>query len=196
VGAKVAVTAGFVLLAAGLFTGAMTSVSSDGLYVAAWMAVAGLGTGIAMATAMSAALVELSADKSGVGSAVLQAVNKTGGPLGIAVLGSVLSAGYLARLHLSGLRPAAVATVRQSIFGGVAVASKVHSAALLASVQAAFVHGMDLALAVSAGIALAGVVLTLVFLPASNAPKKMVQPGMDNDGEAAVEQPAITGQAA
>jgi Na+/melibiose symporter-like transporter len=192
VGAKVAVTAGFVLLAAGLFTGAMTSVSSDGLYVAAWMAVAGLGTGIAM----SAALVELSADKSGVGSAVLQAVNKTGGPLGIAVLGSVLSAGYLARLHLSGLRPAAVATVRQSIFGGVAVASKVHSAALLASVQAAFVHGMDLALAVSAGIALAGVVLTLVFLPASNAPKKMVQPGMDNDGEAAVEQPAITGQAA
>ncbi len=55
--AKVAVTAGFVLLAAGLVAGAMTSVSSGGLYVAAWLAVAGLGTGIAMATAMSAALV-------------------------------------------------------------------------------------------------------------------------------------------
>jgi Na+/melibiose symporter-like transporter len=79
VGAKVAVTAGFVLLAAGLVVGAMTSVSSGGLYVAAWLAVAGLGTGIAMATAMSAALVELSAEKSGAGSAVLQAVNKTGG---------------------------------------------------------------------------------------------------------------------
>ena len=88
------------------------------------MAVAGLGTGIAMATAMSAALVELSADKSGVGAAVLQAVNKTGGPLGIAILGSVLSAGYLARLHLSALPPAAAATVRQSVFGGVAVTSK------------------------------------------------------------------------
>ena len=36
------------------------------------------GTGLAMATAMSAALVELSEEKSGVGSAVLQAVNKTG----------------------------------------------------------------------------------------------------------------------
>ncbi len=79
VGAKVAVAAGFVLLAAGLVAGAMTSVSSGGLYVAAWLAVAGLGTGIAMATAMSAALVELSADKSGVGSAVTQAVNKTRG---------------------------------------------------------------------------------------------------------------------
>ncbi|HEX2820447.1 MAG TPA: MFS transporter [Streptosporangiaceae bacterium] len=196
VGAKVAVTAGFVLLAAGLVVGAMTGVSSGGLYVAAWMAVAGLGTGIAIATAMSAALVELSADKSGVGSAVLQAVNKTGGPFGIAVLGSVLSAGYLARLHLSGLPAAAAATVRQSVFGGVAVASKLHSAALLASVRTAFVHGMDLSLAVSAGIAVAGVVLTLVFLPASNAPEKTVQPGTGQDGEAAVKRPAITGQAA
>ena len=196
VGAKVAVAAGFVLLTAGLAAGAMTSVSSGGLYVAAWLAVAGLGTGIAMATAMSAALVELSADKSGVGAAVLQAVNKTGGPLGIAILGSVLSAGYLGRLHLAGLPAAAAAAVRQSVFGGVAVASKLHSAALLASVHTAFVHGMDLALAVSAGIAVAGVVLTVVFLPTSNAPTKTVQPSTDNDGEAAEKRPAITGQVA
>ena len=196
VGAKVAVAAGFVLLAAGLFTGAMTGAASSGLFVAAWMAVAGLGTGIAMATAMSAALVELSADKSGVGAAVLQAVNKIGGPFGIAVLGSVLSAGYLARLHLSGLPAAAAATVRQSVFGGVAVASRLHSAALLVSVRTAFVHGMDLALVVSAGIAVVGVVLTLVFLPASNAPEETVPPGPGPDGEAAGKQPAITGQAA
>jgi hypothetical protein len=63
-------------------------------------------------------------------------------------------------------------------------------------VQAAFVHGMDMALVVSTGIALAGVILTLVFLPASNAPRKTVQPGMDKDGEAAETLPAITGQAA
>ena len=43
-----------------------------------------------------------------IGSAVLQAVNKTGGPLGTAVLGSVLSSAYLARLQLgraAGARP-------------------------------------------------------------------------------------------
>jgi DHA2 family multidrug resistance protein-like MFS transporter len=108
----------------------------------------------------------------------------------------VLSAGYLARLHLSGLPPAAAAAVRQSVFGGVAVAQKLHSASLLASVQMAFVHGMDMALLVSAGIALAGVVLTLVFLPASNAPKKTVQSVLGTAGEAAGKQPAITGQAA
>src|SRR5580700_4502643 len=168
-GAKVAVTAGFVLLAAVLSIGATTSVHSSGLFVAAWMAIAGLGTGIAMATAMSAALVEMSEEKSGVASAVLQAVNKTGGPFGIAILGSVLSAGYLARLSLSGLPPAAAAAARQSIFGGLAVAQKIHSASLLASVQTAFTHGMDVALLVSAGIAIAGGVLTLVFLPAANA---------------------------
>jgi MFS family permease len=125
VGAKVAVAAGFVLLAAGLFLGSMMSVGSSGLFVGSWMAVAGLGTGIAMATAMSAALVELSEEKSGVGSAVLQAVNKTGGPFGIAVLGSVLSAGYLARLDLSGLPGGRRGRgVRQSVFGGVAVARR------------------------------------------------------------------------
>ena len=77
VGAKVAVAAGFILLAAGLFLRALTSVGSSGLFVGSWMVVAGMGTGIAMATAMSAALVELSEEKSGVGAAVLQAVNKT-----------------------------------------------------------------------------------------------------------------------
>jgi hypothetical protein len=87
----------------------------------------------------------------------------------------VLSAGYLARLSLSGLPPAAAAAARQSIFGGLAVARKIHSAQLLASVQAAFTHGMDLALLVSAGIAVAGAVLTLIFLPASNAPRTAPQ---------------------
>jgi Na+/melibiose symporter-like transporter len=117
---------------------------------------------------MSAALVELDEEKSGVGSGVMQAVNKTGAPLGIAILGSVLSAGYLARVDLAGLSTTAAAAARQSVFGGVAVAHELHSPALLASVQRAFVHGMDLALVVSAAIALVGMVLTVFFLPKSN----------------------------
>ena len=177
VGAKITVAAGFGLLAVGLFLGSTMSVGSSGLFVAAWLAVAGLGTGLAMATAMSAALVELSEEKSGVGSGVMQAVNKTGGPLGIAILGSVLSARYLARLDLVGIPKSADAAVRQSVFAGVAVAQKLHSPALLISVHRAFVGGMDLALLVSAGIALAGVVLAVVFLPQSNASTEPIPPG-------------------
>jgi MFS transporter, DHA2 family, multidrug resistance protein len=180
VGAKVAVAVGFALLAIGLFLGATTSVGSSGVFVATWMAVVGLGMGIALATASAAALTELSAERSGVGSAVLQAVNKVGGPFGTAILGSVLSAGYLAHVSVSRLAGPAAAAVRESVFGGVAVAKQIHSTSLLASVRSAFVHGMDTALLVSAAIALAGAGLTVLFLPPSNAgtAPTALQPGV------------------
>jgi DHA2 family multidrug resistance protein-like MFS transporter len=172
VGAKVSAAIGFAVLCAGLTIATATSVSSSGDFVALWMAITGLGMGIAMATTTSAALSELSQERAGVGSAALQALNKVGGPLGSAVLGSVLTAAYLGRLDLSGLPAPAAAIVRQSVFGGVIVARQLGSTALLESVRTAFVHGMDLALAVSAGIALGGVLLSLAFLPRGSMPDK------------------------
>ena len=127
--------------------------------------------GLTMATAASAALSELSQERSGVGSAVMQALQKIGGPFGAAILGSVLSSVYQGQLHLAGF-PAAVANVvKESLFGGLAVAQQLGSAALLVSVRAAFVQGMDVSLVVAAGIAVVGFVLTLVFLPARAASK-------------------------
>jgi EmrB/QacA subfamily drug resistance transporter len=167
-GAKVTTTLGFVLLAAGLFIGSTTSAHSSGVFIMIWMAILGLGVGIAVATTSSAALVELTEERSGVGSAVLQAVNKTGAPLGAAILGSVLSGEYLSHLSLSGLPASAATAVRQSVFGGVVVAQQLHSSALLASVRAAFASGMDRALLVSGGIALIGAVLSALFLPQTN----------------------------
>jgi DHA2 family multidrug resistance protein-like MFS transporter len=184
-GAKVAVAVGFALITIGLFIGAMTSVNSSGVYVATWMTVVGLGMGIALATASSAALVELSEEKSGVGSAVLQAVNKVGGPFGTAILGSVLSAGYLARLDLSDLPAGAAAAVRQSVFGGVVIAQRLHSNALLTSVREAFVHGMDTALLVSGCIALGGAVLTILFLPPTNVATRRIQARIDTERDVA-----------
>ncbi len=175
VGAKVAVAVGFAILAAGLLIGAVTSVGSGGLFVAAWTALVGLGMGLALATSMSAALCELSAERSGVGSAALQAINKLGGPLGIAILGSVLSTAYLARLVTAGLPAAAATAARQSIFGAIAVAHKIHSPALLASAHTAFVHGMDLAFVVSGAVALVGVALTVAFLPQSHVSKEVAE---------------------
>jgi len=165
IGGKLTVAAGFGLLATGLALGATTGLRSSAAFVAMWMALAGAGMGLALATASSSALSELSAERSGIGSAVLQAVNKTGGPLGTAVLGSMLTAGYLAHLQLAGLPAAAAHAARASIFAADAVAVRLHSQALLHSARAAFVHGMDRSLLVSAGIAAAGVVLALVFLP-------------------------------
>jgi len=171
VGAKITVVAGFAVLAAGLLVGATTSVSSGTGFVAAWMAIAGAGIGMALATSASAALAELSEDQSGVGSAVLQAVNKTGGPFGAAILGSVLLGAYRSSVEAAGLPAPAASAVKSGIFGGVAVASKTGSAALLDSVRTSFVHGMDVALVVSAGIAVAGLILAALFLPQRTARK-------------------------
>jgi hypothetical protein len=107
----------------------------------------------------------MSAERAGVGSAVIQAVNKVGAPFAAAILGSVLNATYRGRLDLAGA-PAQVAdAARESVFAGVAVARRLGSASLLDSVQAAFVHGMDGMLWVCAAIAVAGMVLALIFLP-------------------------------
>jgi Na+/melibiose symporter-like transporter len=183
VGAKLTAAAGFALIAVGLFIGTTTGVGSSTLFVAAWMGIVGIGMGMALSTATSAALVELSEERSGVGSAVLQAVNKVGGPFGTAILGSVLGSLYLSHLALTGLAAPAAAVVRQSIFGGVSVAQQIGSTALLHSVRGAFVDGMDAALLVSAGIAVVGLVLTLLFLPRSNAVQnnQPVQPDLERE---------------
>jgi hypothetical protein len=68
-------------------------------------------------------------------------------------------------LALGGAPAALAAAARQSVFNGIAVARTLKSAALLASVKAAFVHGMDVALVVSMGFAALGLVLALLFLP-------------------------------
>lgn len=172
IGAKFTVVLGFAVLAAGLALGATTTVASREAFSALWLSIAGVGTGLTMATAASAAVAELDEERAGVGSAVLQALKNTGAPLGSAVLGSTLLAAYVARLHLGGLPPAAAVSVRQGVFQGAAVAHELGSAALLAQVQSAFVHGMDAALVVSVGFAAAGCVLALVFLPMGRRTRK------------------------
>jgi hypothetical protein len=127
--------------------------------------VAGLGLGLAMPAAMNAALGALSTERSGSGSALITAMRQVGATIGVAVLGTVLLSGYRGQLHLGGLPAAAAEVVRSSVAGGVAVADATHSAALLLMTRSAFVHGLDVMLAVCAVIAIISALLALVFLP-------------------------------
>jgi hypothetical protein len=95
----------------------------------------------------------------------MQAIQKVGAPFGAAILGSVLSSAYQSQVNIVGLPSAIANVVKEGLFGGLAVALKLGSAPLLESVRTAFVHGMDVSLVVAAGIAAAGFVLTLAFLP-------------------------------
>jgi Na+/melibiose symporter-like transporter len=122
VGAKITVALGFALLAGGMLLGATTDMGSSNGFIAAWMALVGVGMGLTMATAASAALSVLPQERSGVGAAVMQAIQKVGAPFGAAILGSVLSSVYQAQLNLAGIPSAVANMVKESLFGGVAVA--------------------------------------------------------------------------
>ena len=164
-GAKVTVTLGFVVMAAGMALGATTATGSSTVFLAVWMAMTGFGMGLALSTAASGALSTVPVEKSGVASAVMQAVQKVGAPLGSAIVGSVLLTAYQSALHLSGLPAGVAGVVRQSVFGGLAAAEELQSPALLAEVRQSFVHGLDVALLVSAGVAIAAALLALLILP-------------------------------
>jgi MFS transporter, DHA2 family, multidrug resistance protein len=163
--AKALVAIGFAIMAAGLAAGATTTTGSSTGFAAAWFAVAGLGLGLAMPQAMNAALSALSAERSGSGSALISAMRQVGATIGVAVLGTVLGSVYSNHLDVTGLPPAAAATAKSGVVGGVAVAHATGSAALLDSVRNAFVQGMDTMLWVCGGIALASAILALLFLP-------------------------------
>jgi hypothetical protein len=180
--AKLTVAAGFTILAAGLVLGTTMTAASGTAFIAIWTAISGLGFGLALATAASAALVDLPKENAAVGSAVMQSVQKAGAPLSAAVLGSVIASGYQSQLHLAGLPAATVGAVRSSVFAGVAVARRIGSPALLESVRSAFVHGIGLMLWVSAGLAVVAVILALLFLPWRAT---AAEPGPAATGEAA-----------
>jgi MFS transporter, DHA2 family, multidrug resistance protein len=164
-GPKATVAAGFLVMFAALLAGSRMRIDSSVWFVAGWMAAVGLGMGMALSTAASGALAQLPQERAGVGAAVMQALQKLGGPFGAAILGSALAGVYRSNLQLTGLPAPAAAAVRDSVFAGLAVAARAHSPALLASVRHAFVDGMDAALLVSAGVAALGMLLALVFLP-------------------------------
>src|SRR5919108_1802653 len=120
VGARATIAAGFAITAAGLLAGATTRVDSSAWFVAGWMAVVGFGMGVGFATAASTALKNVPSDRSGVASALIQAMQKVGAPLGSAIFGSVLVTVYQSQLDVTGLPAAAAAAVKQSVFAGVA----------------------------------------------------------------------------
>ena len=164
-GVKGLATVGFAIMAVTLGFGATTTVTSGTGFAAGWFAVFGLGLGLAMPQAMNAALAPLSAERSGSGSALISAMRQVGATIGVAVLGTVLGSVYRSHLDVTGLPAAAAAAAKSGVVAGIAVAHQLGSTALLDATRHAFVQGMDTMLWVCSGIALAGAILALLFLP-------------------------------
>jgi DHA2 family multidrug resistance protein-like MFS transporter len=136
-GAPRTVAIGFGLVAAGLLAGATTTIDSGYGFAAAWMATLGAGLGFALPAAMDAALGALAPERSGVGSAVLMAMRQVGGAIGVAVLGTVLSASYRG----AGDGPAAFVHGMDALLLTCAGVAVVASAVALAFLSPQSVHG-------------------------------------------------------
>ena len=176
VGAKVLVSGGFAIMAVALVVGTLTSARSGTGFVSAWFAAAGLGLGLALPTALNAALGALTAERSGSGSALITAMRQVGATIGVAALGTVLNSVYQNRLDLGGLPRAAAHAAHASVAGGLGVARATGSAALLGAVRDAYTSGLDVMLWVCAGIAVAAALLAAAFLPRQEQPQDL-EPG-------------------
>jgi hypothetical protein len=162
-GTRPVISAGLVVLAFAAFLGARTDVDDGYALAATWLTVTGFGVGFAMVPAMDGALAALPAARAGSGSGLLMTVRQTGAAVGIAVLGSLLSGTYTARLTTDGLPRAAADAAGDSVIAAHAVAARLGSDALAASADAAFVDGMTRVLSVCGLAALAAALVTALL---------------------------------
>jgi predicted MFS family arabinose efflux permease len=179
-GTKLIVTTGLIAMAGFYGWVAATATATLGYgIIAAQMVVYGLGMGLTSAPATESIMGAISRARAGVGSAVNDSTRLVGGTLGVAVIGSVYASVYGS--HLSATMPAAVQgrvgqIAHQSVGAAYAAAGKVaalgHPAlgqALHHAATNAFLHGLTTGSLVAGGVAAAGAVLAVLFLPAQPA---------------------------
>jgi MFS transporter, DHA2 family, multidrug resistance protein len=174
-GVRAIAALGFVLLAAGLAVGAMTSVATGDARAIAWIALSGLGLGLVLPTTIDTALGAVSDESSGVSSGVLQALRMAGGAFGAAILGAIINTTYRNQLEHA-TSPTLARAARDSAVTGIDAANSAHSQPLLDAVRHAFVSGMNQTLWVSAALMATGAILGLAFRPRANAVPLFVEP--------------------
>ncbi|MGC4893566.1 MFS transporter [Micromonospora sp. DT31] len=131
--------------------------------------VQGAGMANIMPPATESIMSSLPREKAGVGSAVSNTVRQVAGALGVAVLGSLLSAVYREQVApaTAALPAPAREAARESVSGAYAVADRLGPAAprLLDAANDSFVSAMHWAAGVSAVVAALGLMIALRWLP-------------------------------
>ncbi len=169
-GLRAMLTAGNLFVALGLALVALLG-SADGGYlpVLPGILVLGLGMGLSMSPGTTAITASLPEEKQGVASALNDTVREFGGAIGIALIGSILSAGYTSNVSPAtvGLPANAATAVKEGIGGAFAVAPTLGSngPAVLESARRAFVDGWHLSMWISAVLAIAAAAFTAAWIP-------------------------------
>ncbi|HET9848610.1 MAG TPA: DHA2 family efflux MFS transporter permease subunit [Candidatus Dormibacteraeota bacterium] len=169
-GARVGVSFGLLVGAAGLVI--FSRAGSDTGYglVAAALAVVGVGIGVALPTTLDIILGVLPPDQTGAGSALTRALQQVAASFGVAILGSLLSNVYQNNLgpHVGALPATARELAQGSIAGAVAVAAHLPPAVggpLARAAKDAYTAGVAEVMIVSAALMVLTAIAIALFLP-------------------------------
>jgi EmrB/QacA subfamily drug resistance transporter len=169
-GARAPWTAGLVLVTSGLVVLAQLDAGSSYWLVLSGLAPLGAGMGLATTPATAAITDALPPRLQNVGSAVNDLSRELGGALGIAVLGSLMSARYRDSLDTDGL-PAPIAhAARSSLAAANHIGQATGNPALVERARDAFASGMRLALLSGAGTTILAAVIVTLLLRRSGKP--------------------------
>jgi EmrB/QacA subfamily drug resistance transporter len=129
--------------------------------------VTGLGFALAMTPATNAIVSSLPAEKQGIASAMNDTARELGSALGVALMGSAFNVGYRNDIdtHLAGLPAGAAHLAREAPAGALAVANRLHSAALADVARGSFVAGLRFAVLFAAGLLVVGALYNWVRSP-------------------------------
>ena len=172
IGPKLTMAAGLAFITTGLYlvSGVTASAGYGGIVVG--MLLLGAGAGLALPTSSGSVIGSVPREHSGVASATNTTASQVGGALGVAVIGSLLTTRYSGHITaaLAGqhVPAAAMAAIQGSLGGALAVAGRLpgNGGELLARLaRAAFASGLDLGMLAAAGVAVAGLLITVIWLP-------------------------------
>ncbi len=171
--------AGLGILAAGAAMFSVVGVDSSYWLFAVAVLVFGFGFGLAAPPATEAIVEALPANKQGVASAINDVTRELGGALGIAVVGSFLTAGYRSSVESSDALPAElVEPISGSAGAGLAIAGETAASgdqqlagSIIDTVRLGIANGFGQAMLVAAGVAVVGAIYVAIRTPKTTGPE-------------------------
>jgi EmrB/QacA subfamily drug resistance transporter len=170
----------------GLGLGLMTILQAQSTAALVFMiaVILGGGIGLSVAPATASVMATLPTSRAGVGAAINTVTRETGGALGIAVLGSILTWQYgktiSTWMQMHGVVKPIQGTVRASLGGALSVAHHAPSTigpALAKASNAAFLHAIHVTVLVGLGVVTLGIALAGTLLPPRGGQTDAVIPG-------------------
>jgi EmrB/QacA subfamily drug resistance transporter len=183
IGTKITVGLGIMIAAVGFlyfYWVAAVDVSYANILIA--MCMTSLGIGMTMSPATNSVMGSVPVGQSGIGSALNNTTRQIGAALGVAILGTIMNATYLAKINAvewpAQLPAQAIEAIRNSVQGAHIVAQSMPSPQLSELIvnqsNQAFTYGSSYALLGAAFVLVVTSIITFIILPSKVQPSQEV----------------------